>query len=71
MAREMTRENLDRLAISCGGRMALGCTQHPDAGATTIYQDGVLRVVCPSCGFEAFRIKVASKADQQEGEHRG
>jgi hypothetical protein len=57
----VTRETLDRLAVSGGGRIELGCTDHPDHRTSVIYQDGDLRVVCRSCGFEAARVKVALK----------
>lgn len=64
MSAALNRRNLDRLAISCGGRVALGCTKHPDDGATVIYQDGDLRLVCPTCGFEAARVKVADNEEK-------
>jgi hypothetical protein len=56
----LTREALDRLKITVGeSPMMLGCTMHPTAGNTAIYEDGHLRLLCRECGFEAAKIKVA------------
>lgn len=60
---ELTREKLDRLSISVGGKFAIACTDHHKAGVAAIYQDGALRLLCTACGFEAGRVKVAL-ADQ-------
>jgi hypothetical protein len=61
MADELTRETLDRLALSYGGKVGLGCATHPDVGTTALYQDGSVRILCRECGFEAMRVKVAQK----------
>lgn len=66
MAGELTRETLDRLAVSVGGKFALACTDHPKAGVVAIYQDGVVRLLCTSCGFEAARLKTPL-ADPTDG----
>lgn len=55
----LTRPILDRLAIKGGGRVALGCKDHPDAATGFIYQDGCGRVLCKACGFECAKVKVA------------
>jgi hypothetical protein len=57
----LTRPQLDRIAIQTEGKFQLGCTMHPDAGTTAIYQDGCLRLLCRECGFEAARVKVAGE----------
>lgn len=64
---EQTRESLDRLAVSCGGRFKLGCSEHDKVGVEAIYQDGVLRVLCRACGFEAARVKVATRRLERRG----
>ncbi|HEY0390997.1 MAG TPA: hypothetical protein VGC63_04745 [Solirubrobacterales bacterium] len=62
MAEPLTRSALDRLTISAGGApVHLGCTSHPEAGNTAIYQDGCLRLLCRQCGFEATKVKVADR----------
>lgn len=61
----MHREQLDRLAVSCGGRVGLGCTTHPKGGTDVLYQDGEIRVLCHTCGFEAMRVKVAEELTEE------
>lgn len=55
----LTREVLDRLSISVGGKFAFGCATHHNAPLRAIYQDGEVRLLCTACGFEAHRVKVA------------
>jgi len=59
VTRELNRETLDRLAIHGGGSVTLGCADHDD-GTNAIYQDGVVRVLCRTCGFEGARVKAAA-----------
>jgi hypothetical protein len=61
---DLTREELDRLAIDNEGRVVFGCSTHPGLPLTTIYQDGVVRMLCPADGFEVARIKVAAASTQ-------
>jgi hypothetical protein len=63
MADELTRETLNRLALSYGGKVGLGCTKHPNVGTTALYQDGSVRILCRDCGFEVVRVKAASKEE--------
>lgn len=56
---DLTRETLDRMAVGVGGRFEIGCPDHPDGATRAAYQDGVVRVICRACGFEAMRVKVA------------
>lgn len=61
-AYELRRSQLDRIAIDAGGRVRLGCTEHPESPTVALYQDGSVRVLCGHCGFEAARVKVAGEA---------
>lgn len=55
-----TRELLDRMLVELGQpRIQLVCSEHPDKGTRTLYQDGHVRVLCAHCGFTAFTVKVA------------
>lgn len=55
----LRRPALDRLAIQNEGRVVFTCNSHPGLPTTAIYQDGDLRLLCPACGFQVVRIKVA------------
>lgn len=62
----LTREDLDRLKLKVGDSpMMLGCADHPEAGNTALYEEGHIRLLCRTCGFEAARIKVALKAPDE------
>jgi hypothetical protein len=55
-----TRERLDRQAVERDGRIVfVACGTHAGQHVVAIYQDGDLRLLCPICGFETRRIKVA------------
>ncbi len=64
MSVSWTREGLDRQAIENDGRIVFTCSTHPGLPTTAIYQDGDLRLLCPACGFEVGRIKVAAQLDE-------
>lgn len=56
------RAELDRAKIAVGTKpMLLGCSSHPEAGNTVIYEDGCIRLLCHTCGFETMKIKVATE----------
>lgn len=59
----LSRAACDRLAIENGGQVVFTCGTHPGLPTTAIYQDGDLRLLCPACGFQVVRIKVADPGE--------
>lgn len=56
----LNRQVLDSMLVKeQQPRIRLGCTEHPDSGTVSVYQDGCVRVPCGACGFEAARVQVA------------